>query len=123
MKKFFSLMAIVAIISVSNCSRIPENNDPVIGIWSRLDVNEVNETSREAVRQEWIFNDVYLGRYHRYENNTLVLKTDFNWEVNDGMYTINYPGTEMPSNTVVRKDHTAGEILADTQDNILAFRE
>ena len=116
-------MAIVAIISVSNCSRIPENNDPVIGIWSRLDVNEVNETSREAVRQEWIFNDVYLGRYHRYENNTLVLKTDFNWEVNDGMYTINYPGTEMPSNTVVRKDHTAGEILADTQDNILAFRE
>ncbi|MBT8179072.1 MAG: hypothetical protein HKP60_08140 [Eudoraea sp.] len=116
-------MAIVAIVSVSNCSRIPENNDPVIGIWSRMDVNEVDETSRESVRQEWIFNDVYLGRYHRYENNTLVVKTDFNWETNDGIYTINYPGTEMPSHTVTRKDHEAGEVLADTQDNILAFRE
>ncbi len=123
MKKFFSLVAIVAIISVSNCSRIPENNDPVIGIWYRLDVNEVNESSSESVKQEWIFNDVYLGRYHRYENNTLVLKTDFNWEINDGMYTINYPGTEMLSHTVSRKDHSSGEVLADTQDNILAFRE
>ena len=116
-------MAIVAIISVSNCSRIPENNDPVIGIWFRLDVNEVNASSSESVRQEWIFNDVYLGRYHRYENNTLVFKTDFNWEVQDGIYTINYPGTEMASRTVSRKDHSNGEVLADVQDNILAFRE
>jgi hypothetical protein len=123
MKKFFSLMAIVAIISVSNCTRIPENNDPVIGIWSRMDVSLLDESSQEAVRQEWIFYDVYLGRYHRYENNTLVVKTDFNWEIQDGVYTINYPGTEMLSHEVVRKDHTAGEVLADSQNNILAFRE
>jgi hypothetical protein len=123
MKKFFSLMAIVAIISVSNCSKIPENNDPVIGIWSRMDVNQSEEIKQEAVRQEWIFNDVYLGRYHRYENNRLVFKTDFNWESRDGVYTINYPGTDMMSQQVVRKDHSAGEVLADTQDNILAFRE
>ena len=116
-------MAIVAIISVSNCTRIPENNDPVIGIWSRMDVNQLDENAQEAVRQEWIFNDVYLGRYHRYENNTLVLKTDFNWEIQDGVYTINYPGTDMTSNQVTRKDHSTGEVLADNQDNILAFRE
>ena len=116
-------MAIVAIISVSNCTRIPENDDPVIGIWSRMDVNQLDESSSESVRQEWIFNDVFLGRYHRYENNTLVFKTDFNWEIQDGVYTINYPGTEMLSNQVIRKDHSAGEVLADNQDNILAFRE
>lgn len=116
-------MAIIAIISVSNCSKIPENDDPVIGIWSRSDVNQLDENNPASVRQEWIFNDVYLGRYHRYENNTLVFQTDFNWDIRDGVYTINYPGTDMMSNQVIRKDHTAGEVLADVQDNILAFRE
>ncbi len=123
MKKLFSLMAIIAIISVSNCTQIPENNDPVIGIWFRVEVDELSETGRQTVRQEWIFNDVYLGRYHRYENNTLTLKTDFNWEKENGRYTINYPGTEMESNVVSLKDSQEGELLADEEGNVLAHRE
>lgn len=116
-------MAIIAIISVSNCTQIPENNDPVIGIWFKVEVNELSETARQTVRQEWIFNDVYLGRYHRYENNTLTLKTDFNWEKENDKYIINYPGTDMTSNVVSLKDSQEGELLADEEGNVLAHRE
>ena len=112
-------MAIIAIISASNCSRIPENNDPIIGIWSKVELNAESET----IRQEWIFNDVYLGRYHQYVNNKLEVITDFGWEETEGIYTISYPGTEMLKNVVSRKMAEEVELLEDRQGNVLAQRE
>ena len=123
MKKLFSLLAIVTIISVSNCTQIPENNDPIIGIWSRVDFSENGGTERMANRQEWIFNDVYLGRYHSYEGNQLEVKTDFSWTQQDGVYTISYPGTDMPDQMVSMKNSEEGTILEDVQGNILALKE
>jgi|GEM_PF-429859 len=123
LKKLFSLMAIVTIISVSNCTKIPENNDPIIGIWSRVDITENSETGRQTNRQEWIFNDVFLGRYHSYNGNQLEVKTDFSWTQDKGVYTISYPGTDMPSQQVSMKNSDQGTILEDVQGNVLAQRE
>ena len=113
-------MAIIGIISASNCSRIPENNDPIIGIWTKV---EVDADNNEIIKQEWIFNDVYLGRYHLYSNNQLEIKTDFGWSAEESSYTINYPGLEKINDVVSMKMAQSVEVLEDQQGNILAQRE
>ncbi len=123
MKRLFSFMAIIAIVVASNCSRIPENNDPVIGIWFKVEVQTLSQTKTQTVRQEWIFNDAYLGRYHRYNGNKIAFKTDFKWEQEDGIYTISYPGTDMPRDMVSMTESPDGAMLEDGQGNILAERE
>ncbi|SMP17579.1 hypothetical protein SAMN06265375_102414 [Muriicola jejuensis] len=123
MKKLFSLLAIVTIISVSNCTEIPENNDPIIGIWTKVDIITDQEAGRYTSKQEWIFNDVYLGRYHSYEGSQLEVKTDFSWTEDNGVYTISYPGTDMPEQRVSMKTSEEGTVLEDIQGNILALRE
>jgi hypothetical protein len=122
-KKLLSLLAIITIISVSNCTEIPENNDPIIGIWSKVEIITDQEAGRQTSRQEWIFNDVYLGRYHSYEGNQLEVKTDFSWTQENGVYTISYPGTEMPEHRVSMKNGENGTVLEDVQGNVLALRE
>ena len=123
MKRLFSFMAIIAIVFASNCTRVPENNDPVIGIWFKVEVQNTSETSRQTIRQEWIFNDAYLGRFHRYLGNQIEFKTDFKWERNGDSYTISYPGTDMPDNVVSMKSSSNGEQLEDGQGNVLAKRQ
>lgn len=124
MKKFFSFIAIVGIILASNCSRIPDNNDPVIGIWSSATMLSYSESGKVSTRFEWIFNDAYLGRYHIKENGSVVAKTDFRWKQVDGVYTITYPGMEdKDDDEVIMKETTEWATLEDTKGNILAIRE
>jgi len=124
MKKLLSLLAIVGIISVSNCSRIPENNDPVIGIWSQTEILESRTAANKKEKNEWIFNDAYLGRYHRYEGNTIVFENDFRWTIEDNTYTLEYPGTGLPNSNVVMTTSNDGKtVLTDENGNIMAVRE
>ncbi len=124
MKKLFSLLAILGIILVSNCTRIPENNNPVIGIWSDVEVSEATTTAKkQTLRQEWIFNDAYLGRYHEKTNGSITFKTDFRWTYENEVYTITYPGTDMGEETVSMQSGDDTEMLADTEGNIMATRE
>ncbi len=124
MKKLFSFLAIIGIILASNCSRIPENNDPVIGIWSNLKVDTQSQTSKTTIRTEWIFNDAYLGRYHSYKNGQREALTDFKWTEEDGVYTISYPGIENKLNDVVTMTETEkGSILEAVDGQVLAIRE
>jgi len=125
MKKLFSFLAIIGLIFASNCSRIPENNDPVIGIWSKVDIKEATQTSKKStVRQEWIFNDAYLGRFHRYNNTNLEVITDFKWNEEDGTYTITYPGLpEKPDHFVSMDEKEGDTVLELTDGSILAKRE
>ena len=124
MKKVFSFFAILGIILASNCSRIPENNDPVIGIWSNFEVKSVNQTQKSTNRQERIFNDAYLGRYHNYNNGKIDVLTDFKWEEEDGVYTISYPGLENKLNDVVTMiESDTGTILKATDGQTMAIRE
>ncbi len=124
MKKMYSFLAIVAILLVSNCSEIPENNDPVIGIWSHEEVQYTGKSSETHVRTEWIFNDAYLGRHHRYQNDELEVITDFSWKTVNGDYIISYPGLEnKPDDIVHIAKHDKMELLEDNSGNSLAERE
>lgn len=124
MKKLFSFLAIIGIILASNCSRIEENNDPVIGIWSNVEVKTINQTEKSKIRQEWIFNDAYLGRFHNYNNGKIDLLTDFQWSEEDGVYTISYPGIENKSNDIVTMiESKDGTILKATDGETMATRE
>lgn len=124
MKKIFSLLAIIGIILASNCSRIPENNDPVIGIWSDVEVAPSSKTAKQqTIRHEWIFNDAYLGRYHRKTNGSITFKTDFKWSQDNEVYTISYPGTDIENQMVSMKESGEGPMLSDAQGNVLATRE
>ncbi|APQ18103.1 hypothetical protein [Maribacter hydrothermalis] len=100
-KKLFSLVAICAIVLLANCSRIEQNTDPIIGIWSQSKIITTENTAKQSIRKEWIFNDVYLGRYHEIEGNTITLKTDFNWSKQGDLYTIEYRGVEGKANNYI----------------------
>ena len=124
MKKLLSLLAIIAIVLASNCSKIPENNDVVIGIWSDIEVKKADQTAKQqTIRQEWIFNDAYLGRYHLITNGVITFKTDFEWSHEEDVYVISYPGTDMENHIVSMKASDGTETLADDQGNIMATRE
>lgn len=124
MKKLFSLLAIIGIILASNCSRIPENNNPVIGIWSDVEVSEATTTAKkQTLRKEWIFNDAYLGRYHQKTNGSTLFKTDFRWTYENEVYTITYPGTDMEEEIVSMKSGDYSAMLADAEGNVMATRE
>lgn len=123
MKKLFSFLAIIAIISVSNCSRIAENNDQVIGIWSNVAEISTGKTQNQTFREEWIFNDAYLGRYHGIENGKITIKTDFKWSQDDGVYTISYPGLDRGDDLVILKESQDGSMLEDMNGNPFAIRE
>lgn len=124
MKKIFSLLAIIGIVLVSNCSRIPENNNPVIGIWFDIEVSPSDATAKkQTLRQEWIFNDAYLGRYHEKNNGSITFKTDFRWSYDDEVYTITYPGTDMSPEIVSMQNADNITMLSDGAGNIMATRE
>lgn len=124
MKKLFSFFAIVGIILASNCSRIPENNDPVIGIWSNVEVESISQTQKSTNRQEWIFNDAYLGRYHSYKNGKMDTLTDFRWSEEEGVYTISYPGLENKLDDVVTMiESENGTALKASDGHTMATRE
>lgn len=123
-KRIISLMAICAIISLANCSRIEQNNDPIIGIWSQSKIISSENSAKQTIRKEWIFNDVYLGRYHEISGSTITLKTDFNWSREGDLYTIEYRGLEgKPTQTfsIITIDDSLQ--LESDQDGTLAIRE
>ncbi|MCK5346395.1 MAG: hypothetical protein KAJ23_11615 [Maribacter sp.] len=123
MKKLFSFIAIIGIILASNCSRIPENNDAVIGIWANTSSLTNSESSKSSIRFEWIFNDAYLGRYHVLEDGNIVVETDFKWTQEDGIYTISYPGMDKADDLVSMEESEEGTVLQDAKGTILAIRE
>jgi hypothetical protein len=116
-------LSIIGIIAISNCSRIPENNDPILGIWARTQIFTLEDKSAESTREEWIFNDVYLGRYQSYSNSKLVFYTDFKWSVDNGTYTIIYGDPQVTDVTVNMEKANEPEILTLENGSVFATRE
>ena len=123
MKKLYSLLSIVGIIAISNCSQIPENNDPILGVWSRTDTRTVEGKGTETTREEWIFNDVYLGRYQSFSNSRLIFYTDFTWSVDKGNYSITYGDSELADITLNREQAKEPESLTLDNGSVFATRE
>ncbi|MFD0796797.1 hypothetical protein ACFQZJ_04945 [Maribacter chungangensis] len=124
MKKLLSLMAILAIIFSSNCSRIEQNDDPIIGIWIEATSSSETSTAKSTTRKEWIFNDVFLGRYHEIQQGQIILQTDFKWSQVDGIYTVEYRGLEnKPNDIVTIKTTEDGTLLQQTDGRMFAVRE
>ncbi|WP_396635364.1 hypothetical protein [Maribacter sp. R77961] len=124
MKKLFSLLAIIAIILSANCSRIEQNDDPIIGIWFEAKTISAESTAKTTIRKEWIFNDVYLGRYHEINGNDITLKTDFKWSQENGVYTVEYRGLEdKPNDIVTIQSNDEGKLLQKTDGGLLAIKE
>jgi hypothetical protein len=123
-KKFLSLVAICAIVFLANCSRIEQNNDPIIGIWSQSKIITTENSTKQTVRKEWIFNDVYLGRYHEISGTTITLKTDFNWSKQGDVYTIEYRGIEDKPNNYITIQNLENDFFLKKKDGAtMAFRE
>lgn len=124
MKKLFSFLSILGIIAISNCSQIPENNDPILGIWSRSPSADESGKGTETLREEWIFNDVYLGRYQSFSNSKLVYYTDFKWSVSpDGIYSITYGDPQMVGISVKLQRTNEPEMLTLDNGAVFATRE
>jgi len=122
MKKLLSLLAIIGIVLASNCSRIPENNDPIIGVWQKADRTVISDTEKETSFRVWTFNDAYLGRYNLQLNQKETVKTDFTWVEEDDKYTISYPGTELLDQVVTLERTEKGETLQNIDGEIIAYR-
>ena len=117
-------MAICAIIFLANCSRIEQNNDPIIGIWAQSKILSTENSSKQTIRKEWIFNDVYLGRYHEISGSTITLKTDFNWSRQGDIYTIEYRGLEdKPTHIFSIIKEEDGIYLENIEGGTLAVKE
>jgi len=98
MKTFFNCLLVCVLFA--SCSKIETNNDPVIGIWYNSVKTATNTNKMVIDKEEWIFNDVYLGRFHGYNNDEVTFLTDFRWTVEGDVYTISYPGTDFPDDQV-----------------------
>lgn len=122
MKKLFSFLAIIGIVLASNCSRIPENNDPIIGVWQKADRQEFSGSEKETSFSVWTFNDAYLGRYNLQLNQQETIKTDFRWTEEDNQYTISYPGTDLADQIVTLERTEKGETLQNLSGEIVAHR-
>ncbi|MEL6975328.1 MAG: hypothetical protein AAGL29_08030 [Bacteroidota bacterium] len=123
MKKLFSFLSIVLLVVVSNCSDIPENNDPILGVWTNSNTLETSSRTASITREEWIFNDVYLGRYQAYSNNELVFYTDFKWSNDNDIYVITYSGTDVEEVAVSLVEEDGTDILSLTNGAVFAIRE
>ncbi len=123
MKKAFSLLALVVLIASSNCTQIPENNDPILGIWARTEILSDSQKIENQNFEEWIFNDAFLGRYHNYNNGELEFFTDFSWSMENEIYTISYPGTNIPDVRLHLETSLIPEQLTFEDGAVFAIRE
>ncbi|MCK0160389.1 hypothetical protein [Allomuricauda sp. F6463D] len=123
MKKLFSLLSIVGIIAISNCTRVPDNHDPVLGIWAKTESSGILDKGTNPTREEWVFNDVYLGRYQRYSNSKLIFYTDFKWSEENGTYSIIYGDPQVNDITVSLESAKEPEVLTLENGSVFATRE
>jgi hypothetical protein len=117
------LSCIILLVLVSSCSKIEENNDPIIGIWKNSVKTATNTNKMVIDNEEWIFNDVYLGRFHGYKRGEVVFLTDFKWSVNSDVYIVSYPGTDFPDDFVQMQETEEGTMLVRTEGNIFAQKQ
>lgn len=123
MKKFICLVAATTIMALQSCSKIPENNDPILGIWTMEKTSIINGKEL-TLRKEWIFNDVFRGRFHLYEGNKIIEEFDYTWKVEGTLYTIDFVAAPHYNMQVRMQSCEGKSTLTDNRDNnLVAVRE
>ncbi len=119
MKKLCALLLFG--MALSSCAKVEVNNDPIIGVWQKTIKTAGNRHQLMIDQEEYIFNDVYLGRFHGYINGKLTFMTDFRWERYESDYIISYPGTDFPPDRVMMDE--TGQWLRPVRDEVTLFAE
>ncbi len=119
----YLLNCLLLLVFVTSCSKVEENNDPIIGIWLHTVKTATNTNKLVVDNEEWIFNDVYLGRFHGYKNGQVVYSTDFKWSVNNDIYMVSYPGTDFTDEFIEMKETEDGDLLLRTEGKIFAIKQ
>lgn len=113
---FFALALILLTVS---CSKIEIAEDPVLGIWKQELQTTITAEGVEIKAQEWIFNDLYKGRFHGYVEGEIVYEMDYHWYIEGNVYTLTYNGGDLADITFQMLDNR----LVDMQGNIIASRQ
>ncbi len=121
MKTFFNCLLLCVLFA--SCSKIEINDDPVIGIWHNTVKTATNTNKLVVDSEEWIFNDVYLGRFHGYKNGEVIFLTDFSWKADNGTYIVSYPGTDFPDDYVNMVETDNGFILVRAEGKLFAEKQ
>ena len=115
----YTIAIMVFCVCLLSCSKPEVNNDPVLGVWYNAVDTTVEKSPAEEAVEEWTFNDAYYGRYHLYENGSVVFKTDFMWSYKDGVYSLTYHSEDM-NNVNFKKE---ASILYEVDGEVMAVRE
>ncbi|APQ17422.1 hypothetical protein [Maribacter hydrothermalis] len=119
----YVLSCLVLLVLVTSCSKIEQNNDPIVGIWKHTVKTATNLNKMVVDNEEWIFNDVFLGRFHGYKSGKVVYQTDFKWSVNGNIYIVSYPGTDFPDDFVKIKETDEGTVLMRIEGKVFAEKQ
>lgn len=118
----YLFLCVTMSICFMSCTKPALNNDPIIGIWHNTPATVTTVQNVEVDKEEWIFNDAYLGRFHGFSNNQIIFTTDFSWTIENDVYIISYPGTNLPQEHMVMETAEEGVILENTNGQQRAIR-
>jgi hypothetical protein len=102
-----------------SCSEVETADDPILGIWMNQLQSTIIIEGENVDEQEWIFNDLYKGRFHGYKYGQVVYEMDYNWTNENGTYTLTYNAGELNAITFIMED----EILRAVEGQVVAFRD
>jgi len=123
MKTIKLLLLVPFVVSFFSCEKIEISNDPILGYWEIE--QEISLTGKAPVKrmEQWVFNDIYLGRYNVFENDVLVYHKDYDWEVDpNGLYTISYRGESHLVDFKAILSFEENELLKNMDGQVIAKR-
>lgn len=112
------LFIAVLAIAFSNCSKIEIADDPVLGIWQHNLQIPMEAEGIEIDAEEWIFNDLYKGRFHGYKDGEIVYEMDYHWNFENGGYSLIYNGGDLEEIQFQLQE----DLLVDMKGNVVAAR-
>lgn len=113
------------LLATSSCTSIEENHDPILGTWSITETFNKEQKGQLIRYKEWIFNDVYMGRFQIFENGELIFYHDYDWKIDhQGNYIITYRGTtDLEGHVLQMVKESEGEMLKSLTGEVFAKRK
>ena len=115
-------LVLINLLVFFSCSKIVVSDDPILGVWCiEFEVQKSIDTIT-LDKREWIFNDAFLGRYHYYENEQILIANDFIWSFDNDRYTVKYLGTDLPDDIFTIRINEDAEQMIDITGQVIGKR-